>query len=78
MPVKESYADRVFTTSVVEYPEITHIDGKKDFSPVIRKALELGGYKTRQEFTGINGGHEVTTDLPAMLCCRQPEPSLTL
>ena len=61
MPVKESYADRVFTTSVVEYPEITHIDGKKDFSPVIRKALELGGYKTRQEFTGINGGHEVTT-----------------
>ncbi len=61
MPVKESYADRVFTTSVVEYPEIIHIDGKKDFSPVIRKALELGGYKIPQKFTGINGGHEVTT-----------------
>lgn len=61
MPVKESYGDRVFTTAVVEYPEMTHIDEKKDFSPVIRKALELGGYQEAQAFTGINGGHDVTT-----------------
>ena len=33
----------------------------KDFTPVIRKALELGGYASDQEFTGINGGHTVTT-----------------
>ena len=25
------------------------------------RAIELGGYKEAQEFTGINGGHEVTT-----------------
>ena len=61
MPPKASYADRVFTTEMVSYPEIVHIDDKKDFTPVIEKALELGGYAEDQHFTGINGGHEVTT-----------------
>ena len=61
MPPKASYADRVFTTEMVSYPEIVHIGDEKDFSPVIEKALELGGYKEDQQFTGINGGHEVTT-----------------
>mgnify|MGYP000818459398 FL=1 len=44
MPPKASYADRVFTTSVVSYPEMMHIGEDKDFTPVIEKALELGGY----------------------------------
>ena len=61
MPVKPSYADRVFTTDVVSYPEMVHIDEKKDFTPVIEKALELGGYDTDQDKTGINGGHFVMT-----------------
>ena len=61
MPPKASYADRVFTTEMVSYPEIVHIGDEKDFSPVIEKALELGCYKEDQHFTGINGGHEVTT-----------------
>ena len=61
MPVKPSYADRVFTTEVVSYPEMVHIDEKKDFTPVIEKALELGGYDTDQDKTGINGGHFVMT-----------------
>ena len=61
MPPKASYADRVFTTEMVSYPEIVHIGDEKDFSPVIEKALELGGYEEDQHFTGINGGHEVTT-----------------
>lgn len=61
MPVKESYEDRVFTTSVVSYPGMIHIDDKKDFTPVILKALELGGYKEMQHFTGINGGDTMTT-----------------
>ena len=56
MPVKPSYADRVFTTEVVSYPEIVHIDEQKDFTPVIEKALELGGYKEDQLRSGINGG----------------------
>ena len=38
-----------------------HIDEKKDFTPVIEKALELGGYEKDQIFTGINGGTQVTT-----------------
>ena len=61
MPVKPGYADRVFTTEVVSYPNVTHIGEDKDFTPVIEKALELGGYAEDQHFTGINGGHEVTT-----------------
>lgn len=61
MPVKESYKDRIFTTAVVSYPEMIHIDEKKDFTPVIEKALELGGYDNDTEFTGINGGSQVTT-----------------
>ncbi len=61
MPVKPSYADRVFTTSVVAYPEMVHIDDNKDFTPVIEKALELGGYAEDRPMTGINGGSTVTT-----------------
>ncbi len=61
MPPRPSYADRVFTTEVVSYPEMVHIDENRDFTPVIEKALELGGYAEEQPFTGINGGHTVTT-----------------
>jgi len=65
MPPRPSYSDRVFTTSVVGYPEIKHIpegkDGKKDFSPVIQKALELGGWNEDKKFTGINGGSTLMT-----------------
>ena len=62
---RKTYADRVFTTCVVGFPEIKHIPdgkgGKKDFSPVIDKALELGGYSENKHFTGINGGSELMT-----------------
>lgn len=61
MPPKASYADRVFTTEVVSYPEIVHIGEEKDFTPVIQKALALGGYREDRTFTGINGGETVTT-----------------
>ena len=61
MPIKPSYADRVFTTEVVSYPEIVHIGEEKDFTPVIEKALALGGYTKDQHMTGINGGIQVTT-----------------
>lgn len=61
MPVKSSYADRVFTTEVVSYPEMVHIGEEKDFTPVIEKALALGGYTKDQHMTGINGGMQVTT-----------------
>ncbi len=61
MPPRPGYADRVFTTALVSYPEITHIDEDKDFSPVIEKALALGGYNEDKPFTGINGGGTVMT-----------------
>ena len=61
MPVKDSYADRVFTTEVVGYPGMTHIGEDKDFAPVIKKALELGGYEKDMEFTGSNGGSTTMT-----------------
>ena len=61
MPPRPSYADRVFTTEVVSFPGLAHIDDRKDFSAVIAKAKALGGYATDQARTGINGGHEVTT-----------------
>ena len=61
MPPKASYSDRVFTTEVVSYPEIVHIGEGKDFTPVIEKAISLGGYSEDQHFTGINGGEKVMT-----------------
>ena len=61
MPPKASYADRVFTTGEVAFPRTVHIDEEKDFTPVIEKALELGGYTEDQAFTGINGGSTVMT-----------------
>ena len=61
MPVSKSYSDRVFTTSVVAYPDMFHIGEDKDFTPIIEKALELGGYKEEQKMTGINGGNVLST-----------------
>ena len=65
MPPKASYADRVFTTGAVVFPNTPFIssstDGHKDFTPVIEKALELGGFSKDQHFTGINGGSNVMT-----------------
>ena len=65
MPPKASYEDRVFTTGAVVFPNTPFIssstDGHKDFTPVIEKALELGGFSKDQHFTGINGGSSVMT-----------------
>ena len=60
MPVRPNYKDRVFTTAAVRYPECAYIDEKKDFSPLIEKTLELGGYKEEQKMPGINGGETLT------------------
>ena len=53
MRPRDSYKDRIFTTSVVGWDGVKYIgkneDGKKDFTPIIEKALELGGYKEDQE-----------------------------
>ena len=50
MPPRPSYADRVYTTSVVGYEGLRHIHadehGRKDFSPLVQQSLALGGYST--------------------------------
>lgn len=65
MPPKASYADRVYTTSVVSYPGVKHIEadenGNKDFSEIIERAINLRGYDSDMRFCGINGGESVTT-----------------
>ena len=61
MPPRPSYLDRVFTTGEVAFPDTVHIGEDKDFTPVIKKALELGGYPEDRQLTGINGGETVTT-----------------
>jgi len=89
MPPKASYADRIYTTSVVAYPGLKHVpdvrdtaedtsfisrlaqllglstkggNGEyKDFTAVINKSLELGGWPEDKQFTGINGGTSLTT-----------------
>jgi len=62
---KPSYTDSVYTTAVVAYPEIKHIEadgnGYKDFSALIDHAIKLGGYSEDKQLTGINGGTSVTT-----------------
>ncbi len=64
MPPRSSYVDRVFTTGDVAFPNTPHINAKegvKDFTALIDKAIELGGYDQDQHFTGANGGSTVTT-----------------
>ena len=65
MPQRPSYQDRVYTTSVVGYAGLRHIEadacGRKDFSPIIEQALALGGYEHDHSMSGINGGHMLMT-----------------
>lgn len=45
---RDSYRDRIFTTGLVAWTGIEHIQGnggKKDFSRLIKKAKDLGGFK---------------------------------
>ena len=40
----ESYRENVFTTGLVGWPGVAHIDERKDFSAVIERALALPGF----------------------------------
>nr|WP_317357626.1 hydroxylamine reductase [uncultured Tyzzerella sp.] len=60
MKPKDSYKDRIFTTSVVGWENIKYIGknekGEKDFSEIINKALELGGFKEDEQIKEITVG----------------------
>ncbi|MBN1585945.1 MAG: hydroxylamine reductase [Candidatus Omnitrophica bacterium] len=51
---QENYKDRVFTGGEVGWPGIIHIQ-KRDFSPVIEKALELNGFEENEGGTLLTG-----------------------
>lgn len=62
---RENYKDRIFTSSVVAWPGVAHIDDKdglKDFTPVIEKALALGGWTEDEAESSIlvGFGHNAT------------------
>lgn len=65
MKPRDSYKDRIFTTSVVGWDGVKHIDvkedGSKDFTEIIEKALELGGFRedfAKKEILVGFGHHE--------------------
>ncbi|WP_408626401.1 hydroxylamine reductase [Alkaliphilus metalliredigens] len=66
MRPRASYKDRLFTTNVVGFDGVKKIDvkedGTKDFSEIINKALELGGFEEDQEVKEIlvGFGHHAT------------------
>ena len=53
MRPRETYKDRIFTTNVVGWDGVKFVpkkeDGTKDFSEIIEKALDLGGYEEDHE-----------------------------
>ncbi|MEG2017090.1 MAG: hydroxylamine reductase [Clostridium sp.] len=66
MKPRDSYKDRIFTTSVVGWEGVKYIgkteNGEKDFSEIINKALELGGFEEDEEPKEIlvGFGHHAT------------------
>ncbi|MFR8870240.1 MAG: hydroxylamine reductase [Paraclostridium sordellii] len=74
MKPRDSYKDRIFTTSVVGWDGVKYIgkteNGEKDFSEIINKALELGGFEENQEPHEIlvGFGHNATiSNAPAII-----------
>ena len=68
MRPRESYKDRIFSTNVVGWDGVQFIEkqenGEKDFGPIIKKALELGGYPEDhdQEEILVGFGHHAVLD----------------
>lgn len=66
MRPRETYKDRIFSTSVVGWDGVKHIkvleDGRKDFSEIVNKALELGGFEQDEDEKEIlvGFGHHAT------------------
>lgn len=66
MRPRETYKDRIYSTSVVGWDGVQHIkdekDSTRDFSAIIEKALELGGFKDNEKEHDImvGFGHHAT------------------
>ena len=53
---RDSYQDRIFTAGLVAWPGVTHIPSRKDFSLLIDKAIELGGFAATEAGKTITVG----------------------
>lgn len=66
MRPRESYKDRIYSTNVVGWDGVKHVGkndkGEKDFSEIIKQALELGGFEEDEEPHEIlvGFGHKAT------------------
>jgi hydroxylamine reductase len=60
---RNSYKDRVFTTGLVAWPGVAHVKDR-DFGPVIKKAVALGGFAEKPGKTILTGcGHNAVLSL---------------
>ncbi len=50
---RPGYKGQIFTTGLVAWPGVTHVPDRTDFSAVIQKALELGGFPEDREDTNL-------------------------
>jgi len=60
---KESYQANVFTTGLVGWPDVAHIDTNKDFTPVINRALALPGFTDTTDKSSVLVGFARNTVL---------------
>lgn len=56
---KETYKSRIFTTGLVQWPDVVHIDDEKDFTPLIKSALENEGFENdgEEKYITVGFGH---------------------
>ena len=69
---RPSYADKVWTTGVVGYPDahVVHLlNGRKDFTPLVAAAKAAGGWSEPKTFPGVNGGTTLTTGFGRAATC---------
>jgi hydroxylamine reductase len=66
---KASYMDRIFTTGLVAWPGVAHIHDRRDFSQLITKAIELGGFPADEPGKSITVGfgHQAVLGAAAQL-----------
>lgn len=72
MRPRESYKDRIYSTNVVGWDGVKYIgknaNGEKDFSELIRQALELGGYSEDRDVKPTEPSDCPSCQLASELC----------
>lgn len=53
---RDSYKDNVFTTGLVGWPDVAHVDDNKNFSAVIERALALPGFTANEDKGSVLSG----------------------